>query len=517
MLMNFIVLSALVAASSPHTGRVSYEGHHIVRVHAHSATERAHALEVAEEVWGEGNERDGVLELRVREEGLAALYASGMDFERLPVDLEGRAREEQTRLMHRPAPTYGSWFSDFRDYAEIDEFIDVLVELDVEHTSAFDVGDSLQGRDVRGIKIGNNTPDEPAVLLIGTQHAREWLSPMTVMCVSDRLIRARQTDPEVAALLDVVSVYVVPVVNPDGYEISWNGNRYWRKNARGGHGVDLNRNWGHEWGGPGSSGYPYSENYRGSAPFSEPETQNVRDFVEARPGFAALLDFHAYGELIIYPWGYTADHAPDHDVFVQLAGDYEAAAEAVHDHDYNALHGSQLYLTAGGLKDWGYGGAGMMSFTVEVRGDDFVVDPSEIIPTCEENYAGVLATMTWVAEQFPPSSGTGTDGTGGSGSGSDGGREGTSTGARAGSTTSGSGSSTGGSASSDDGVGTKTSGMPVTSGAPVGSSDGSASTETSTDGAGQDAATGCAIGHRSQMPLLCLFGLFARRRRQGAS
>ena len=95
----------------------------------------------------------------------------------------------------------------------------------------------------------------------------------------------------------------------------------WRKNRRdnggGSYGVDLNRNWGFNWGynNIGSSGSPSSETYRGTAPFSEPETEAVRQFCNAHI-FSIVLNFHSYSNLMLYswsipyaPWGYTPDDA----------------------------------------------------------------------------------------------------------------------------------------------------------------------------------------------------------------
>lgn len=81
--------------------------------------------------------------------------------------------------------------------------------------------------------------------------------------------------------------YVLPVVNPDGYEYTFRGDRLWRKNRsspeKGGVciGVDLNRNFGYRWGGLGTSKQPCREIFAGSGPFSEPETAAIKNFFDA--------------------------------------------------------------------------------------------------------------------------------------------------------------------------------------------------------------------------------------------
>jgi carboxypeptidase T len=59
------------------------------------------------------------------------------------------------------------------------------------------------------------------------------------------------------------------------------------------YGVDLNRNYGYQWGYDdiGSSPDSNSDTYRGSGPFSEPETQAIRDFVTAHQ-FVVSLSYH---------------------------------------------------------------------------------------------------------------------------------------------------------------------------------------------------------------------------------
>ena len=82
-----------------------------------------------------------------------------------------------------------------------------------------------------------------------------------------------------------IDFYILPLVNPDGYEYSRTKDRLWRKNRRrhlGFRGIDLNRNWGFKWGGAGISKRPWKEDYAGPKPFSEPETAAVSNFVRSR-------------------------------------------------------------------------------------------------------------------------------------------------------------------------------------------------------------------------------------------
>src|SRR5690606_14934327 len=126
--------------------------------------------------------------------------------------------------------------------------------------------------------------NRPQSLWWGGQHAREWINIPVPIYHAEQLLTRYDTDPEIRALVDSVEFIFVPTMNPDGYEYTWTNNRLWRKNRRD-HpnsscfGVDLNRNWGFQWGGAGASTNRCNDTYRGTAPFSEPETQVMRDFI----------------------------------------------------------------------------------------------------------------------------------------------------------------------------------------------------------------------------------------------
>lgn len=112
-------------------------------------------------------------------------------------------------------------------------------------------------------------------------HAREWITPASVTYIIDQLTENRDNHADIVKGLDF---YILPVVNPDGYEYSHLKDRLWRKNrAPNGFcvGTDLNRNWGYKWGGAGSSNVPCKEIFAGSRAFSEPETQAISNFVLA--------------------------------------------------------------------------------------------------------------------------------------------------------------------------------------------------------------------------------------------
>ena len=114
-----------------------------------------------------------------------------------------------------------------------------------------------------------------------------------------------------AHILDNSEIYIIPIVNPDGYVDNMTGSNMQRKNMNfttpvPSSGIDLNRNFGYQWGynDYGSSPYPYDETYRGEVAFSEPETQLIRSFTNTIDPIGSM-HYHSYGGMLIYPWGYN--------------------------------------------------------------------------------------------------------------------------------------------------------------------------------------------------------------------
>ena len=224
------------------------------------------------------------------------------------------------------------------------------------------LGTSIEGRYLLAIKISDNVAldeDEPEVLLMGCHHARELMTIEICLHVAEHLLSNYGTDPTATQLVDGREIWIAPMINPDGHVYVQNNHtddwwNWWRKNRRdngdGTFGVDLNRNYGYMWGydNVGSSGTTSNDLYRGSAPFSEPETQAVRDFCIGRE-FTVGISYHSYGELILYPWGYEDIQTDHHELFTVLADSMNVGL------GYTPEMGYELYPTNGDTDDWMYG------------------------------------------------------------------------------------------------------------------------------------------------------------------
>ena len=304
----------------------------------------------------------------------------------------------------------------YHTYSSLKTDLQNLVDQYPNITKLYDIGDSwektvgIADRDILAIKISDNVTNEergePDILFMGGIHAREWISVEVPFYLAKYLLDLYGTDQKVKQLVDSREIWIVPLVNPDGLEYSRTYDRNWRKNRRdngnGSFGVDPNRNFGYNWGLAGSSGDPLSDTYRGIAPFSEPETQAIRDFV-ATHEFYASISYHSYSQLVLYPWGYTKDAAPHKEQLSKMAEDMANIIKEVHGMNYTHRQASDLYRASGDSEDWLYGAYNIAAFTVELRpktlydlgGKPFELPADQIIPTCEENIPAALYLIDW--------------------------------------------------------------------------------------------------------------------------
>ncbi|MBP7184270.1 MAG: immune inhibitor A [Saprospiraceae bacterium] len=221
-----------------------------------------------------------------------------------------------------------------------------------------------EGRTVNWLKVSNhpntNESDKPEILYTALHHAREPNSLSQMVFYIWYLLENYESDEYVRFLVDNTELYFIPVVNPDGYIFnemnSPEGGGMWRKNRRnnddGSFGVDLNRNYGYEWGfnNSGSSPDGESETYRGSYGFSEPESRAVKFFSENHE-FQFALNYHTFSNLLIYPWGYSEAATPDADVFQNSA----KLLTSKNHYIYGFSSQTVGYAVNGTSDDWLYG------------------------------------------------------------------------------------------------------------------------------------------------------------------
>ncbi|MCW5776229.1 MAG: hypothetical protein KIS87_07320 [Phycisphaeraceae bacterium] len=408
-----VVGSGIAAAQPLATGPVErVDGFKVVRVEVRTLADLRLMDAIGADQWSHSIRPGVPADFMVSPESLNALDNAGVRYQVVVHDVQSLIDAENERLGGGGGGGKRAWFEDFRTLAEIEAYMGALAAQRPDIASVFNVGSSIEGRTIRGLRIANDAFGDPAckptVIFNACQHAREWISPMVAMYAADRLVAAHGSDPALTALIDRAEIIFIPVVNPDGYQYTWTTYRLWRKNRRnngnGTFGVDLNRNWGVGWGrNDGSSGNGSSETYRGTAPFSEPETDVVRALAASRPRLAAHVDLHSYGQLLLAPWGYTVELPPGHETFQMLGAEMQQVIKGVHNRTY--VHGptyTALYPISGGATDWFWGDRDAHSFLFELRGNNFILPPEEIIPNSEEILPALVFLAAWAREGARP-------------------------------------------------------------------------------------------------------------------
>ncbi len=179
------------------------------------------------------------------------------------------------------------------------------------------IGKSVQNRDIWSYKLHDklNSKDTVSTLMTALHHAREPLGLTTLTYfVCELLEKYEQGDFAAKHLLSNLQIFIVPVINPDSYLANQTGDSTGggmiRKNQRYNNsgkyiGTDLNRNYGpySMWDATigGSSILETDETYRGTAPFSEPETMAIRNLA-LQHNFKTAINYHSYGDMVIHPW-----------------------------------------------------------------------------------------------------------------------------------------------------------------------------------------------------------------------
>lgn len=331
--------------------------------------------------------REDAFEILADAEDKQALQELG-----IPFDVE--VQDLQSFYAARAGMTMGG----FKTYNEIITYLDNLVLMYPNLISPrFSIGTTYEGRDIWALKISDNhaiDEDEPEVFYNSLIHAREPAGAAALLNVMEHLLVNYGIDPDITYLVDNREMYFVPVVNPDGYlynqELNPFGGGLWRKNRRpttfSSYGIDLNRNFGFAWGYDdfGSSSSPGSDVYRGPGPFSEPETEAIRDFVASRQ-FVVCNNIHTYSNLFLWPYGYDRIYSHMDDFYNQLGDSVHAF------NGYTAQVAWLLYPTNGAADDWMWGDTitkpRVISVTTEIgnSSDGFWPDPARIPALVAEN------------------------------------------------------------------------------------------------------------------------------------
>jgi carboxypeptidase T len=315
-------------------------------------------------------------------------------------------------------------------YQEMTELFQTLAQDHPDIMTVESLGTSYEGRNIWLVKLSDNVEqdeDEPGVLLMGAHHGNEKPSFEILIYFIEHMIEYYEkpntdddgdgflnediidgidndhdgeidedpSEDRVREVLNNTQIFLIPMVSPDGVEANSRKNcapnhgPFGLKKEITSYGVNLNRNYGYRWFLYYIFPHRYylfmnmldsSPNYRGPYPFSEYETQAVKNFVESHD-VALSLSFHSYGEFLFFPWTHTSRRTLHEDLFISIGDNISRINK------YDLYLGKQYLIprfggTLGTSENWLYGTQGILSYTVELCRERAPSNPSVVFHVC---------------------------------------------------------------------------------------------------------------------------------------
>jgi murein tripeptide amidase MpaA len=303
---------------------------------------------------------------------------------------------------------------EYHTYDDIQAWLKSLAQKYSDICEYIVIGRSYEGREMGAIKISgkNGSNGKKAFWMDAGIHAREWITTATVNYMLAKTLEGYGSDDTITSMVDGLNIYYVPILNPDGYDYTWTKDRMQRKTMmpnscsaatpfEGRQGTDPNRNWDFHWGEAGTSTDPCSDAYQGAAAADQPEVVAVQDFIREKDTFLGYINFHAYSQLWMSPWGWTSDKAKDFDVQNEAAGQAVAALEAVHGTKFDSGPiSTTIYPASGSSADYTYGKCNVLfSYGVELRDTGkygFTLPADQIVPSGEETFESIKALAKYM-------------------------------------------------------------------------------------------------------------------------
>ena len=234
-------------------------------------------------------------------------------------------------------------FAGAERYRSFDEVIEVMRQLEQSRPDLVEVvqyGESARGLPLLALKLSDNVKadeNEPELLLTAATHGDEIITTEVLVRMIEEAVSSYGADTRWTNLIHDREIYFVPVVNPDGFT---RAQRY--------EGLqDPNRS------------YPYPEKVDAKP---TPSIAALIQFFESRD-FAGSIDFHAYGEMIMYPWAYTYSEvdSKDKNTFHQLT---QKMAET-NSYKYGPIS-KVIYVAKGSSADYYYWKKKTVALAIEI-------------------------------------------------------------------------------------------------------------------------------------------------------
>jgi murein tripeptide amidase MpaA len=404
ILFLFATFGILSAAS----GKIRYDGYKVYRINPRTSEDAQTIKDLQQlgfEFWhgpSEAGKPSDVMIAPHQQAVLQDLKNAGLDVaeyiqdvQKL-IDNEGVSTDDNNLMVLN--------FTQYGTLDQITSFIQAGARDHSDIASVISIGKSFEGRDLNVIKISKSNDTKPIVFIDANIHAREWITSAVATYVIDSLLNEKNTN--LTSYLNDFDIYILPVLNPDGFAYTHETNRLWRKtrsniSSTSCLGADPNRNFGFHWLEGGSSTNPCSETHAGARAFSEVESLALSQFLSSiQSRLVFYLSVHSYGHYILIPYGHTNVKIPEYDEYYRIGS---AAARSIAQR-YNTQFRTGnvvdlLYVASGESFDWVRGVLNpYLALGIELRDQGrygFVLPADQIIPSGEEFVDGLV---TFLAE-----------------------------------------------------------------------------------------------------------------------
>ncbi|KAF8906661.1 hypothetical protein CPB85DRAFT_1313002 [Mucidula mucida] len=324
--------------------------------------------------------------------------------------------------------------SKYHPLFEVESFLFGLADAFPEQVRTVQLGHSAEGREMQGVVISTpgviakgkpgNVGQTKDMVILGAQHAREWIAMSTPLYIAHALALSSNASHSSSSYLPELTgwtIHIIPVPNPDGYAFTWETDRFWYKTRqrwgdrkKNSHdeddecvGVDMNRNYGYKWKAEKKTGKskprPGCDHwYPGSRPFEAPETNSIANYVSTLDNPRVFLDVRSYGQMISPPFSFSCKRVPKHaEDQIEAALGAARAIQSVHQTAYTVSPLCEsLYSAPGNAVDWMYKRASIpFSYAVHLRDTGtfgYVLPESWIRPVGEETMGMVRYFAGWI-------------------------------------------------------------------------------------------------------------------------
>ncbi|XP_034490769.1 carboxypeptidase D isoform X2 [Drosophila innubila] len=338
-------------------------------------------------------------ELHVTNENVEALR---VDFKLSPVETnyDGNFRKQKVERAEPPEQLkekYDGFLTptkfEHHNFVAMESFLRNMSASYPSLTRLYSIGKSVEGRDLWVLEIstapGTHVPGVPEFKYVANMHGNEVVGKEMLLLLTKYLLERYENDERVTRLVNGTRMHFLYSMNPDGYEISQEGDRTGGLGRANAHNVDLNRNFPDQYGTD-----KFNKN-------TEPEVAAVMNWTLSIP-FVLSANLHGGSLVANYPFddnendfndpysrlrdasisGRKLNPTEDNELFRHLALVYSRAHRTMHLGKPCALfqnelfsdgitNGAQWYSVTGGMQDWNYVRAGCMELTIEMGCDKF--------------------------------------------------------------------------------------------------------------------------------------------------